>query len=314
MRKETIGGGVRGSVSVAVAIVIVVVIIVACAFAAWWYFFRDSDGDGYPDSRDVFPNDKSEWKDSDGDGFGDNQDVFPDDKSEWKDSDDDGIGDNTDAFPNDPTETIDSDGDNVGDNSDAFPNDPTQWEDRDGDGFGDNPNGSSPDAFPDNANEWIDNDGDGIGDNADIYDTGNGGIRVCVAHYENDDSGDESGPPDPYFIIRVYVYHEGSQDPLKIREETTIVYTGQEMCLETDADVEDDIWKVTVIIESWDDDFWTEDDRIDLNGTSIGENNTVGILYPGTSSYSLFVDDGELDLVANEQDGYIEYYIKVVEI
>ena len=34
----------------------------------------DSDGDGYLDSIDAFPNDPAEWLDSDGDGIGDNAD------------------------------------------------------------------------------------------------------------------------------------------------------------------------------------------------------------------------------------------------
>ena len=36
----------------------------------------DSDGDGYDDSGDSFPNDDQQWNDSDGDGFGDNP-VMP---------------------------------------------------------------------------------------------------------------------------------------------------------------------------------------------------------------------------------------------
>jgi hypothetical protein len=40
----------------------------------------DLDGDGYPDSRDAFPKDGSEWLDSDGDGIGDNAD--PDDDND----------------------------------------------------------------------------------------------------------------------------------------------------------------------------------------------------------------------------------------
>jgi len=39
----------------------------------------DTDGDGYPDSSDVFPDDPTEWLDSDGDGVGDNSDAFPHD-------------------------------------------------------------------------------------------------------------------------------------------------------------------------------------------------------------------------------------------
>jgi len=88
----------------------------------------DTDGDGYNDTLDAFPNDTTEWVDSDGDGVGDNTDAFPLDVNETKDSDGDGIGDNADAFPLDPTEWLDTDSDGVGDNADYFPDDPTRWE------------------------------------------------------------------------------------------------------------------------------------------------------------------------------------------
>ena len=39
-------------------------------------FAADSDGDGYEDANDSFPNDDQQWNDSDGDGFGDNP-VMP---------------------------------------------------------------------------------------------------------------------------------------------------------------------------------------------------------------------------------------------
>ena len=39
--------------------------------------------------------------DSDGDGYNDEVDMFPDNENEWIDSDNDGIGDNSDGFPND---------------------------------------------------------------------------------------------------------------------------------------------------------------------------------------------------------------------
>jgi hypothetical protein len=97
---------------------------------------KDSDGDGYKDNDDAFPDDPTEWSDLDGDGVGDNSDFNPYDSSETKDSDGDGIGDKKDVFPNNPNEWSDSDKDGVGDNSDAFPYDPSEWKDSDGDGLG----------------------------------------------------------------------------------------------------------------------------------------------------------------------------------
>ena len=44
-----------------------------------------------------------EKKDSDGDGYEDEIDAFPDDSTEWLDSDMDGWGDNSDDVPNDPS-------------------------------------------------------------------------------------------------------------------------------------------------------------------------------------------------------------------
>jgi hypothetical protein len=124
----------------------------------------DTDGDGYSDTGDAFPNNAGEWMDSDGDGVGDNSDVFPTDVTESMDSDGDGVGDNSDAFPYDANETADSDSDGVGDNSDVFPLDYFEYRDSDGDGVGDN-----GDAFPFDANETMDSDGDGVGDNADAF-------------------------------------------------------------------------------------------------------------------------------------------------
>lgn len=89
---------------------------------------KDTDGDGYNDTVDAFPNNRTEWTDSDDDGVGDNTDVFPQDANETRDTDGDGVGDNADAFPLDPTESLDSDGDGVGDNADYYPDDPTRWE------------------------------------------------------------------------------------------------------------------------------------------------------------------------------------------
>ena len=90
---------------------------------------NDSDGDGCPDSVDIFPYDPTECYDNDGDGIGDNadpnddndirnddEDAFPFDSTEWEDTDGDGIGNNAD---------IDDDNDGVPDEEDRDPLDPT---------------------------------------------------------------------------------------------------------------------------------------------------------------------------------------------
>jgi hypothetical protein len=141
--------------------------------------WADADDDGVGDNSDAFPNDSSETADTDGDGVGDNADAFPNDANEFLDSDGDGWGDNSDDFPNDANETSDADGDGVGDNADAFPWDPTETADSDGDGWGDN-----SDAFPTDSTEWVDTDGDNIGDNADTDADGDG---------TNDDQEDSDG-------------------------------------------------------------------------------------------------------------------------
>ena len=167
-----------------------------------WLYDVDSDGDGYSDMSDKFPNDPNEHSDYDNDGVGDNQDMFDDNPAEWLDSDGDGVGDNTDAFPFDDSEIIDTDGDKVGNNADAFPEDINEWSDTDSDEFGDNidncvglsgvstedrfgcpdtdgdgysdpsdnylshPYGSA-DAFPYDETQWRDQDDDGYGDSFD---------------------------------------------------------------------------------------------------------------------------------------------------
>ena len=91
----------------------------------------DTDGDGYSDAGDAFPQDSNEYADTDGDGIGDSVDQCTETPN-WKiansngcstsqlDSDNDGVNDETDAFPEDPSESQDTDGDGFGDNSDAY--------------------------------------------------------------------------------------------------------------------------------------------------------------------------------------------------
>ncbi len=63
-----------------------------------WPAAVDSDGDGYWDALDDFPNDISKHADldTDGDGFKDGVDAFPLDAAEAVDTDGDGIGNNRD--------------------------------------------------------------------------------------------------------------------------------------------------------------------------------------------------------------------------
>lgn len=74
----------------------------------------------------------------------------------------------------------DADGDGVVDARDAFPNNPDQTTDSDGDGYGDNPAGDHGDTFPEDPLEWRDSDADSVGDNADVYDAGDGAVRVTI--------------------------------------------------------------------------------------------------------------------------------------
>jgi hypothetical protein len=165
----------------------------------------DTDGDGYDDDVDLFPNDASEWIDTDLDGIGNNTDTdidgdgllngasspfgsdnnddgdlainiydpLPKDPSEWLDTDNDGLGNNTDT---------DDDNDGVPDLLDVFPLNLQESLDTDLDGIGNNADpdddGDSVldvyDQFPLDPLETIDTDLDGIGNNADIDDDGDG--------------------------------------------------------------------------------------------------------------------------------------------
>jgi len=120
---------------------------------------RDSDGDGYGDNPTGFDGDACPLEagnssrdslgcpDSDGDGWSNSADAFPDDFLYYLDTDGDGfedeliddcVGQNGTSNQGDYLGCIDSDGDGWADQIDSFPNEYTQWSDYDGDGFGDN--------------------------------------------------------------------------------------------------------------------------------------------------------------------------------
>ena len=143
----------------------------------------DSDGDGWSNDNDDFPNDEYQWSDADGDGFPDNLadtrnpnpygvlDRLPNNPTQWNDSDLDGYGDN---FANAswvsfrpaewPGELIVTMTPIQLDDIDAFPLDQEQWNDTDGDWYGDEQFTSRSDGCPD---VW----GDSTWDRLACYDT-----------------------------------------------------------------------------------------------------------------------------------------------
>jgi hypothetical protein len=105
----------------------------------------DTDGDGFPDAREVACGSS----------------VLSA-TSNCNDVDGDGLPNAADAFPNDPAETQDRDGDGVGDHRDAFPLDPRDWSDADQDGFGDSAEKRlGSDAFHARSTPETDDDNDG---------------------------------------------------------------------------------------------------------------------------------------------------------
>ena len=290
---------------------------------------HDSDGDGYADGIDIFPNDPTEWVDYDGDGYGDNSDAFPNLASEHLDSDEDGVGDNSDAFPHDSTEWTDYDGDGYGDNSDAFPNlasehldsdedgvgdnsdafpmDSTQTTDRDGDGYGDNSQGTNPDKFPDDPFEWADSDLDGVGNNADFYDLGNGKIKIAITWFQCDGTADLLSAADAYFIILIDSNSDG------IFESTHTSGTTNDDDTLTNPysvtiDLADDITSFKFAIQVFDNDI-DADDMIDYCPSSSGYYYIMTVNAPYSQSWSY---DGADDLQNSEIDCELNYSISIV--
>jgi len=121
----------------------------------------DTDGDGWPNTMDLFPEDNTQYKDSDGDGYGDNQTgnqadacllaagTSTEDRLGCPDSDGDGYSDPTSNW-------LPEQG------ADAYESEPSQWSDTDGDSFGDNLLGVNPDLCINEAevvNNFEDTDG-----------------------------------------------------------------------------------------------------------------------------------------------------------
>jgi len=204
----------------------------------------------------------------------------------------------------------DSDGDGIPDSNDVFPNDHNEWRDSDGDGIGDN-----SDTSPMNPYVSKDSDSDGIDDNSDIYDYGNGGIRVGITSYVGDGCPDENSYPDPYFKLQIWTSDKNG-NMIIAGERQSEVFTNQNDVINPlfyTLDINDDTNYLFVQIEAWDDDLWTGDEQIDLNGANANSKRIEIKFYPLTESYKTYTDNGDKDGL-NECDGYIECYIQIVKI
>jgi hypothetical protein len=172
----------------------------ADAFPTYSSQHADRDGDGYGDAAagfqaDICPDiegnstkDMLGCLDSDGDGWSDAGDVFPNDATQYLDDDLDGYGDSTNGNLPDSCPGLfgtsteqqlgcpDSDGDGWPDHLDAFSDDERFWSDIDEDGHPDQQGTNLTDDCPEVAGNSIqdrigclDTDGDGWSDDGDVY-------------------------------------------------------------------------------------------------------------------------------------------------
>jgi hypothetical protein len=270
--------------------------------------YSDSDGDGYYDYQDEFPYNKNEWKDSDNDGYGDNSDVFPYNSGEWLDSDSDGYGDNSDAFPYDSSEWIDSDYDGYGDNSDIFPYDSSEWADSDGDGVGDN-----SDPYP------YDYDNDGFSDSVDIKKDGDAAIKISLDKFKVTDELDFLFTSvEVFFEIYIDGRMEARIDNNGASWQATVgdSYSINDWIV---YNIDDDQRYTTIQILMWDDDYFLENDYIDIDGTS--SSKILEVSFDATTGtwtgddndgYSDGGDDGTGS--SDDDDGVLWYDISIVEV
>jgi len=165
---------------------------------------EDDDNDGFIDKHDDCPTEAGlsdsgrlfGCPDSDGDGYANTVDEFPDESSQWSDVDEDGFGDEKDGFEGDDCRTTsgnstedrngcsDTDGDGwsnpdslwtAASGADAFIIDETQHLDLDVDGYGDAANGFQADVCPETFGTssldrfgCVDTDVDGWSDEGDM--------------------------------------------------------------------------------------------------------------------------------------------------
>lgn len=177
----------------------------------------------------------------------------------------------------------DSDGDGIPDAQDAFPSDRTQWADRDDDGHGDNPSGFSPDAFPDDPSEWRDADSDGVGDNADIYDSGNGGVRISVSYLAVAQDCDAFSPCDAFFGLSVDANSDGTYECSRTSPEyTDINILTNPSGASVLCDIPDGANSIRVTIEVYDADVFNPPEAIDY----VPENTGAWYIYTIAAPFS----------------------------
>jgi|GEM_PF-5458796 len=247
----------------------------------------DSDGDGYNDDVDAFPNDPAEWKDTDHDGYGDNSDAFPTDNTEHLDSDHDGIGNNKDAFPYDAYESKDSDSDGLGDNAD------------------------------------IDDDNDGYTDTEDYLPYENAVLKVTIYKFKVIDEVD--GWPDDTDKAQIYfdIYIDDMDNILGKLPSSGEWDVDRDNLLTINQyiiyDVPDNVQTHSVKIIMYDKD-WVGSESLDIDGIHTGSNqNALTIQYNiVTKTWSGDDNDGISDgsydgsAYTDDNDAYIQYNIEMI--
>jgi PKD repeat protein len=167
-----------------------------------------------------------------------------------------------------------------------------------------------------------DSDNDGIPDFEDIYDYGDGGIKVTVTMINCDDNADWPwSQPDILVAAGFAVQYiengtwtSAGQYESQIFNEQSTVYNA----LTFTVNVDDNIRQVFTTFVAADDDGALGHTDIDLNGKNTGrvstDLTTSFVFNPRINSIGYFSDDGRLDYNTDEIDGAIEVTFEVVAI
>ncbi len=79
-------------------------------------------------------------------------------------------------------------------------------------------------------------------------------------------------------------------------------------------DVDDDIDSISLQIDAWEDDDWSSDEIIDLEGEFTTAQGIYVWFYPKENTKKYYNSDGRNDFVDDEFDGWIEFNIEVIPI